>query len=62
VRQGDVIVGIAGVDARWLGHEEVVALVQTSGDYLALRLVTPMDNKKVYYYYVLHSPIFCLAF
>jgi hypothetical protein len=45
VRQGDVIVGIGGDDARWLGHEEVVALVRNAGDSLALRLVTPMDNK-----------------
>ncbi|XP_021968422.1 rhophilin-2-B [Folsomia candida] len=46
VRQGDVIVGIGGVDTRWMGHEDVVALVRTTGDSLALRLVTPMDVTK----------------
>jgi len=45
VRQGDVIVGIGGTDARWLSHEEVVALVKTAGDSLHIRLVTPMDAK-----------------
>ncbi|ODN05568.1 Rhophilin-2-B, partial [Orchesella cincta] len=45
VRQGDVIVGIGGTDARWLSHEEVVALVKTAGDALHIRLVTPMDAK-----------------
>ena len=40
-----MIVGISGDDARWLNHEEVVALVRNAGDSLALRLVTPMDNK-----------------
>jgi hypothetical protein len=45
VRQGDVIVGIGGEDARWLNHDEVVALVRIAGDSLAIRLITPMDNK-----------------
>lgn len=45
VRQGDVIVGIGGTDARWLSHEEVVALVKVAGDSLHIRLVTPMDAK-----------------
>lgn len=42
-----MIVGIGGVDTRWMGHEDVVALVRTTGDSLALRLVTPMDVTKV---------------
>ncbi len=43
-----MIVGIGGVDTRWMGHEEVVALVRTTGNSLALRIVTPMDNKVHY--------------
>lgn len=45
VRQGDVIVGIGGKEARWLIHEEIVVLVKAAGDSLALRIVTPLDTK-----------------
>lgn len=48
-----MIVGIGGVDVRWMGHEEVVALVRVTGDSLALRLVTPMDNNKVTLHFTL---------
>jgi C-terminal processing protease CtpA/Prc len=45
MKEGDFIVGIAEEDVKWSPHEEVVALIKTSGNNLNLRIVTPVDNR-----------------
>ena len=49
MKEGDFIVGIAEEDVKWSPHEEVVALIKSSGNNLNLRIVTPVDNR--------HTPI-----
>ena len=49
MKEGDFIVSIAEEDVKWAPHEEVVALIKSSGNNLNLKIVTPIDNR--------HTPI-----
>ncbi|XP_063542309.1 rhophilin-2-B isoform X1 [Cydia strobilella] len=44
MREGDFIISVGDKDVKWSSHEEVVRLIQQTGDLLALRLATPMDK------------------
>ncbi|XP_060807130.1 rhophilin-2-B [Amyelois transitella] len=44
MREGDFIISIGDKDVKWSSHEEVVSLIQLSGDTLTMRLATPMDK------------------
>ena len=46
MKEGDYIVGINEVDVKWSPHDEVVALIKSSGNTLKLKVVTPMDGKE----------------
>ncbi len=47
MKEGDFIVGINEVDAKWSPHDEVVGLIKASGHDLRLRVVTPMPAPEV---------------
>ena len=42
MKVGDFVVGVGTIDTKWAKHEEVVQYVRTAGNYLELRLITPM--------------------
>ena len=44
MKEGDFIVGIGDKDVKWSSHEQVVRLIKQSGDFINLKLVTPMDR------------------
>lgn len=44
MKEGDFIVGIGDKDVKWASHEQVVRLIKQSGDFINLKLVTPMDR------------------
>ncbi|OAD52287.1 Protein diaphanous [Eufriesea mexicana] len=44
MKEGDFIVGIGDKDAKWSSHDQVVRLIKQSGDFINLKLVTPMDR------------------
>ncbi|XP_043247942.1 rhophilin-2 isoform X2 [Colletes gigas] len=44
MKEGDFIVGIGDRDVKWASHEQVVRLIKQSGDFINLKLVTPMDR------------------
>ena len=46
MKEGDYIVGINEHDVKWSPHDEVVALIKSSGNTLKLKVVTPMDGKE----------------
>ena len=46
MHEGDFVIGINGDDVKWSPHDRVVTLIKASGNELALKLVTPMDNLK----------------
>lgn len=47
MQEGDLVVGIASRDVKWLPHDEVVGLIRDAGNTLTLTIVTPCD--KTYY-------------
>ena len=44
MNEGDYVVAINEEDVKWSPHDEVVSLIKSSGNYLKLKLVTPMDK------------------
>lgn len=57
MKEGDFIVGIGDKDVKWASHEQVVRMIKQCGDFINLKLVTPMDrnylkvNDKIYNWY-----------
>lgn len=55
MKEGDFIVGIGDKDVKWASHEQVVRMIKQCGDFINLKLVTPMDrnylkvNDKIYH-------------
>jgi hypothetical protein len=45
IKEGDFIVEITGVDAKWFDQKQVLDLLKVAGNNLGLKVVTPMDNK-----------------
>ena len=46
MQEGDFVIGINDDDVKWSPHDQVVTMIKASGNALALKLVTPMDNLK----------------
>ena len=46
MQEGDFVIGINDDDVKWAPHDQVVTMIKASGNTLALKLVTPMDNLK----------------
>jgi len=44
MKEGDFIVGIGDKDVKWASHEQVVRMIKQCGDFINLKLVTPMDR------------------
>ncbi|XP_011057339.1 PREDICTED: rhophilin-2 isoform X2 [Acromyrmex echinatior] len=44
MKEGDFIVGISEKDVKWASHEQVVRMIKQCGDFINLKLVTPMDR------------------
>ncbi|XP_012064079.1 PREDICTED: rhophilin-2 [Atta cephalotes] len=44
MKEGDFIVGIGEKDVKWASHEQVVRMIKQCGDFINLKLVTPMDR------------------
>ncbi|XP_059055990.1 rhophilin-2-B isoform X2 [Achroia grisella] len=44
MREGDFIISIGDKDVKWSSHDEVVRLIQQTGDTLTMRLASPMDK------------------
>jgi len=44
MKEGDFIVGIGDKDVKWATHEQVVRMIKQCGDFINLKLVTPMDR------------------
>ncbi|KAM3956628.1 GTP-Rho-binding protein rhophilin [Aphomia sociella] len=47
MREGDFIISIGDKDVKWSSHDEVVRLIQQSGETLTMRLATPMDKSSL---------------
>jgi hypothetical protein len=45
IKEGDFIVEISGVDAKWFGQKQVLDLLKAAGNNLDLKVITPMDSK-----------------
>jgi hypothetical protein len=45
IKEGDFIVEISGVDAKWFGQKQVLDLLKDAGNNLDLKVITPMDSK-----------------
>ncbi|KYM94461.1 Rhophilin-2 [Cyphomyrmex costatus] len=44
MKESDFIVGIGDKDVKWASHEQVVRMIKQCGDFINLKLVTPMDR------------------
>lgn len=44
LKEGDYIVEVMGVDVKWYTYQQVVKLIDSSGNSLELKVVTPMDK------------------
>ncbi|KAL2730333.1 rhophilin-2 isoform X3, partial [Vespula maculifrons] len=44
MKESDFIVGIGDKDVKWASHEQAVRLIKQCGDFINLKLVTPMDR------------------
>lgn len=44
MKEGDFIVAISEEDVKWASHDQVVRLIKQCGDFINLKLVTPMDR------------------
>ncbi|XP_028046177.1 rhophilin-2 [Monomorium pharaonis] len=44
MKEGDFIVAINDKDVKWASHEQVVQMIKQYGDFINLKLVTPMDR------------------
>jgi len=59
MKEGDFIVGIGDKDVKWATHEQVVRMIKQCGDFINLKLVTPMDRNylkvtdKIYNWYII---------
>jgi hypothetical protein len=45
IKEGDFIVEVSGVDAKWFGQKQVLDLLKAVGNNLDLKVVTTMDKK-----------------
>ena len=45
LREGDYLVAIGDRDVKWEGHDHVVSLIRQAGDFLRLRVVSPLDSR-----------------
>lgn len=44
IKEGDFIVEISGIDVKWYTHQQIVSLIQSVGNSLELKVITPMDR------------------
>jgi len=45
LKEGDYLVAIGDRDVKWEGHDTVVSLIRQAGDFLRLRVVSPLDSR-----------------
>ena len=45
LREGDYLVAIGDRDVKWEGHNTVVGLIRQAGDFLKVKLVSPLDSR-----------------
>lgn len=45
LREGDYLVAIGDRDVKWEGHDTVVGLIRQAGDFLKVKLVSPLDSR-----------------
>jgi hypothetical protein len=45
IKEGDFIMEISGVDAKWFGQKQVLDFLKAAGNNLDLKVITPMDSK-----------------
>ena len=45
LKEGDYLVAIGDREVKWEGHDTVVSLIRQAGDFLRLRVVSPLDSR-----------------